>query len=204
LGYHIIKEVSTPGIAELVPRAFYARPTTEVAIDLLGRHLVCVSEDGTARAGKIVETEAYVGPHDLACHAARGRTARTEVMFGPPGVAYVYFVYGMHHCVNAVTGEVGHASAVLIRALEPVERVSGGTNGPGRLCKALGIDRSHSGVDLTERGRLFIEAGERPVAVSAPAAKVANGPRIGVAYAEEWAEAPYRYWIEGNTWVSRR
>ncbi len=113
-----------------------------MAVDLLGKCLVSVA-GGRRRWGRIVETEAYLGPHDLACHASRGRTARTEVMFGPPGHAYVYFIYGMHYCVNVVTERAGHAAAVLIRALEPGPGVLGQTDGPGRLCKALGIDRTH-------------------------------------------------------------
>ena len=198
----IIMEVSALSPAEALPLSFYARPTTEVAIDLLGRRLVCV-RDGATRSGVIVETEAYVGPHDLACHAARGRTPRTEVMFGPPGHAYVYLIYGIHHCVNAVTEEEGYAAAVLIRALEPDESVEGKTNGPGLLCRALGIDRTHNGTDLSG-DRLFVLPGTRPAALPKPAGEVVAGPRIGVAYAGEWANKPYRYWLSGNSWVSRR
>ncbi|HXI16833.1 MAG TPA: DNA-3-methyladenine glycosylase [Chloroflexota bacterium] len=184
-----------------LPLAFYVRPTTEVARDLLGRRLVCVS-GGLTLSGRIVETEAYVGPHDLACHAARGRTPRTEIMFGPPGRAYVYFIYGMHHCVNAVTEPEGHASAVLIRALEPDPGIDGRTDGPGRLCKALGIDRSHNGEHLTG-DRLFIIEGDRSAADTEPSASVKTGPRIGVGYAGDWASKPYRYWLADNRWVSR-
>jgi DNA-3-methyladenine glycosylase len=163
---------------------------------------VCVSGD-ELKSGVIVETEAYLGPHDLACHAARGRTARTEVMFGPPGHAYVYLIYGMHHCVNAVTEQDGFAAAVLIRALEPDPGVDGRTDGPGRLCKALGIDRSHNGADLTRPGALYVTPGDRPVKVGRPTGEIGVGPRIGVAYAGEWAEAPLRFWLKGNRWVSR-
>jgi len=150
-----------------------------------------------------VETEAYVGTHDLACHAARGRTPRTEILFGPPGRAYVYFIYGMHYCVNAVTEPEGHASAVLIRALEPDPGVDGRTDGPGRLCKALGIDRSHNGEDLTG-DRLFITAGDRAAGDAGPSVSIETGPRIGVGYAGDWADKPYRYWLAGSRWVSRR
>lgn len=186
----------------VLPRAFYARPTAEVAIDLLGRRLAC-AHGNDVRSGVIVETEAYVGPHDLACHAARGRTARTEVMFGRPGHAYVYLIYGMHNCVNAVTEREGHPAAVLIRAVEPDPGVSSRTDGPGRLCKTLGIDRTHNQADLTRRARLFITTGGRPLSAERPAGEVATGPRIGVSSAGEWAAAPLRFWLAGNRWVSR-
>ena len=159
--------------------------------------------DGVRRGGVIVETEAYIGPHDLACHAARGRTTRTEVMFGKPGVAYVYLVYGMHHCVNAVTEREGYAAAVLIRALEPDDSSAGRTDGPGRLCKALGIGRELNGADLVRSGELFVTEGTRGVGVGRPEGEVGVGARIGVGYAGEWAEAPLRFWLRGNRWVSR-
>ena len=195
-------EARASRVGAKLPLAFYARPTTEVARDLLGRRLVCVS-GGRSLSGRIVETEAYVGTHDLACHAARGRTPRTEILFGPPGRAYVYFIYGMHYCVNAVTEPEGHASAVLIRALEPDPGVDGRTDGPGRLCKALGIDRSHNGEDLTG-DRLFITAGDRADGDAGPSFSIETGPRIGVGYAGDWADKPYRYWLAGSRWVSRR
>lgn len=193
-----------------LPVEFYARPALDVAVDLLGRRLV--RADGTAtHSGVIVETEAYVGPEDLACHAARGRTRRTEVMFGPAGVAYVYFVYGMHYCLNAVTDREGFPAAVLIRALEPnlpAPSTSSGsttprTDGPARLCQALDIDRTFNGESLTGE-RLYITAGERPVDAPAPRRPVASGPRIGVAYAGEWAERPYRFWLTDSVWTTRR
>src|SRR6185437_9358325 len=117
-------------------RLFYDRDAETVARALLGK-LLAHRVDGTLRVGRIVESEAYLGPHDLAAHSARGRTARTEVMFGPPGHAYVYLIYGMHHCLNVVTEAEGHAAAVLIRALEPVQNIEGRTSGPGLLCRAL-------------------------------------------------------------------
>lgn len=164
--------------------AFYDRDTTVVARDLLGRILV-----HGERRGRIVETEAYVGEHDLACHASKGRTARTAVMFGPPGRAYVYLIYGMHHCFNVVTEAEGHASAVLIRGLAPLEGETLVGNGPGRLCRALGIDRSLDGHDLTEPPLTLLPG--TPV----PARRIARGARIGVDYAGEWAKAPLRFWV---------
>jgi DNA-3-methyladenine glycosylase len=157
---------------------------------------------GMEYAGRIVETEAYVGADDRACHASRGRTPRTEVMFGPPGHAYVYLVYGLHHCLNAVTEAEGVPAAVLIRALEPEAGVPGRTDGPGRLCRALGIDRTFDAEDLTA-GRLFVEAGDRPPGAPGPAGGYRSGPRIGVAYAGEWATRPWRFWLPGNPFVSR-
>src|SRR5476651_1378445 len=133
--------------ARMLPRRFYDRDTTLVARELLGKHLVHVV-DGVRRVGRIVETEAYLGPHDLAAHSARGLTARTRPMFGPPGHAYVYLVYGMHWCMNVVTEREGHASAVLLRALEPVAHIEGRTQGPALLCKAMEIDGRLTGHDL--------------------------------------------------------
>ena len=124
-------------------------------------------------------------------------------MFGPPGRSYVYFIYGMHYCFNAVTEQEGFPAAVLIRALEPDGGVEGRTDGPARLCKALQIGREENGVDLVRSAELFITTGERPVGDSRPTGVVSVGPRIGVAYAGEWAEAPLRFWLKGNAWVSR-
>ncbi len=149
--------------------------------------------------GRIVETEAYVGEHDLACHAAKGRTPRTEVLFGPPGRAYIYLIYGMYHCFNVVTDVEGVASAVLVRAVEPVEGLSpeARTDGPGRLCRALGLSLAHNRWDLTSE-RLHLEAG-----TAVPETGVERGPRIGVDYAGEWALEPYRLWVRGSQHVSR-
>src|ERR1700677_1889082 len=129
-----------------LPREFYDRKTITVARDLLGKYLVHAS-GGVERIGRIVETEAYLGPHDLAAHSARGLTPRTKIMFGPPGYAYVYFIYGMYFCMNIVTEREGHAAAVLLRALEPVQNV-GRACGPGLLCRAMEIDRRLNGHDL--------------------------------------------------------
>lgn len=179
-------------------REFYDRPALIVAFDLLNKVLV-VNLEGQRRAGRIVECEAYVGQEDLACHAAKGRTKRTEVMFGPPGHAYVYLVYGMHHCFNAVTCADGVAAAVLVRAIEPLEglKPNDRTDGPGRLCGALGIDRTLDRADLCGDS-VFIEHAD---ALSVDL--VRRGPRIGVDYAGAWAQEPYRFWIDGNRWVSR-
>ena len=130
-----------------LPRTFYDRDTVEVARDLLGKLLVHAAA-GVERIGRIVEVEAYLGPHDLAAHSARGLTARTRVMFGPPGHAYVYLIYGMYHCMNVVTQAEGKASAVLLRALEPVANLDGRTQGPGLLCRAMRIDGQLNGHDL--------------------------------------------------------
>ncbi|WP_029922036.1 DNA-3-methyladenine glycosylase [Nevskia soli] len=180
----------------MLPRAFYDRDPVEVARELLGKHLV-LRVDGMERVGRIVETEAYLGPHDLAAHSARGRTARTEVMFGPPGHAYVYLIYGMHNCMNVVTQAEGLASAVLLRALEPVRNLDPHTRGPGLLCKAMGIDRSLTGHDLLNADFHITkpEAAERIVIV--------RRPRIGVDYAGHWAKRLLRFYIRGNTWISR-
>ena len=179
-----------------LPRSFYDRDPVTVARELLGQHLVHVS-GGVERVGRIVEVEAYRGPHDLAAHSARGMTRRTRVMFGPPGHAYVYMIYGMYHCMNVVTEGEGRASAVLLRALEPVAHIAGRTSGPGLLCRAMHIDRRLNGHDLTSN-EFHIAA--------APAAKpfkIVKKPRIGVDYAGSWAGKLLRFYLEGNRFVSR-
>jgi DNA-3-methyladenine glycosylase len=188
-----------------LPAAFYDRETERVARELLGAVLVCESAEGVA-AGRIVETEAYLGAHDPACHAVVGRTARTWWLFGPPGVAYVYFIYGAHWCFNAVTREEGHGSAVLVRAVEPLDGVElmrarrprarrevELTNGPGKLCAALGITGAMDGVAL-QRPPLAIHAGD-PV----PDDEVVVTPRIGITRAADW---PLRFAVAGSPWVS--
>ena len=187
-----------------LPRGFYDRDTIEVARELLGMHLVHVV-DGVERVGRIVEVEAYLGPHDLAAHSARGRTRRTEVMFGPPGHAYVYLIYGMHWCMNVVTQAEGHASAVLLRALEPVKNLEGRTQGPGLLCKAMGIDGRLHGHDLLS-AELFVRrpgAGRGPIAKGRGPISIVKRPRIGVDYAGHWARRLLRFYVKGNAYISR-
>ena len=183
------------GRVSLLPRQFYARRTLVVARDLLGMHLVH-DDGGTRRVGRIVEVEAYQGPQDLAAHSARGRTARNEVMFGPPGHAYVYFIYGFWYCVNVVVREEGVPHAVLIRALEPVEGLAGKTWGPGLLCRAMNIDRSLNGTDLLGT-KLWLErpSTRKPV-------RVARATRIGVDYAGDWAKKPWRFYDGDSPYVS--
>jgi DNA-3-methyladenine glycosylase len=179
-----------------LPRAFFARSTLAVARELIGMHLV--HDDGdSVRAGRIVETEAYLGPRDLAAHSARGRTARTEVMFGPPGHAYVYFIYGFWNCLNVVTGAPGVPHAVLVRALEPLEGITERTWGPGLLCRAMHIDRRLNGVDLAGNV-LWLERAR----VRAPPLRVARSPRIGVDYAGAWAQRPWRFFDRASAYVS--
>jgi len=180
-----------------LPRSFYDRDTIVVARELLGKILVH-TVNGIERAGKIVETEAYLGPHDLAAHSARGMTERNKVMFGPPGYAYVYFIYGMYFCMNVVTEREGHASAVLLRALEPVKNLAGRTCGPGLLCRAMEIDRRLNGHDLLS-DNFFITEPE-----SAETFSIIKRPRIGVDYAKHWAKRHLRFYIKGNAFVSRR
>lgn len=178
-----------------LPRSFYARPAIEVARDLLGCTLVHV-DHGVRRSGRIVETEAYLGVCDRACHASRGRTKRTEVMFGEAGHAYVYLIYGMYHCFNVVCDSVGVGAAVLVRALAPAQGCLGETNGPGKVCRSLRITRANNVADLT-RSPLFIEPGD-PLAHQ----RVEKGPRIGVDYAGAWARRLLRFWIAGEPCMS--
>lgn len=183
-------ETSTP-----VPRQFYAGRTLAVARHLIGMHLV--HQDGPIRrVGRIVETEAYQGPSDLAAHSSKGRTPRNDVMFGPPGHAYVYFIYGFWYCVNVVTREAGVPHAVLLRALEPVEGITDKTWGPGLLCRAMNIDRKLNGADLLGP-TLWLERpkGAKPV-------RIARATRIGVDYAGDWAQRPWRFFDRDSPYVS--
>ena len=175
-----------------LPRSFYDRNTIAVARELLGKYLV-----HGERVGRIVEVEAYLGPHDLAAHSAKGLTERTKVMFGPPGHAYVYFIYGMYHCMNVVTEREGHASAVLLRAIEPVRNVGGRTRGPGLLCRALHIDRRLNAHDLLSDD-FYIAA--PPKAEPFP---IVKRTRVGVDYARHWARRHLRFYIKDNPFVSR-
>lgn len=192
-----------------------------MARGLLGARLVRVLDDGTRLAGIIVEAEAYLGVHDRASHAWNGRrTPRNEAMYGRPGTAYVYFTYGMHHCFNVVCGREGEPAAVLVRALEPVEglekmrelRAPGLKrapddvdeaqlcSGPGKLCRALAIDRQLTGADLTRDRRVFVE---RPKTRALDDEQVGNSPRIGIGFAGAWAREPLRWFVRGNPHVSR-
>jgi DNA-3-methyladenine glycosylase len=179
-----------------LPRSFYDRDTVLVARDLLGKFLVHVAA-GAERVGRIVEVEAYLGEHDLAAHSSKGLTSRTKVMFGPPGRAYVYFVYGMYFCMNVVTEREGHASAVLVRAIEPVKNIEGRTQGPGLVCRAMGIDKKLNGYDLLSDDFYIAQIdGAEPL-------RVVKRPRIGVDYARHWAKRHLRFYIKGNPFVSR-
>jgi len=180
-----------------LPRAFYHRDTALVAQELLGKQLVHVL-NGVARRALIVEAEAYIGAHDLASHSSKGITPRTKTMYGPPGYAYVYLIYGMHHCMNVVTEPEGNGAAVLLRAVQPLEHVEGNTKGPGLLCRALGIDKKLNGHDLLSED-FYIAEPPRPQQFD-----IIARPRIGVAYAGHWADAVLRFYIAGNPWVSKK
>jgi len=203
-GHHALGGEQAP-----LPREFYNRPVLRVSRDLLGMILVRLLPDGRRLTGRIVEVEAYDGPGDLACHASRGRTARTEPMFGESGHAYIYLVYGMYHCLNVVTSPAGYPAAVLIRAVEPIEgieamnagrsgRPSHVASGPGRLTRAFKIDLSLNRSDLCIPASIWIAAGE-PV----PSREIARGPRIGVDYAGSWARKPWRLGVCGHPALSR-
>jgi DNA-3-methyladenine glycosylase len=198
-------------------RRFYARDPVTLARALLGQRLVRVLEDGTRLAGRIVETEAYLGVEDRAAHSYGGRrTDRNAAMWGPAGHAYLYFIYGLHHCMNVVAEGPGRPSAVLIRALEPLEgletmrvhRAGKGPaerlrdtdlcSGPAKLAQALRLDRNLDGTDLVTSAHLFIETGAR-----IRADRIATGPRIGVGYAGEWAHKPLRFWLADHPHMSR-
>ncbi len=189
-----------------LPRDFYARETELVAREMLGTVLECETHEGSA-SGIIVETEAYLGEHDEACHAVVGRTARTEPLYGPPGNSYVYFIYGMYWCFNAVTRDEGLPSAVLVRALEPLDGIPlmhrrrphsksivNLTNGPGKLCTALGIVGSMGGRSL-QRRPLLVREGER-----IPDSRVRVTTRIGITRAADW---PMRFVVDKNPFVSK-
>lgn len=195
-----------------LPREFYLRPDVlTVSRDLLGKLLVVPDSKGERVSGKIVEVEAYRGPEDRASHAFGGRrTKRTETMYGAGGIAYVYFVYGMYYQFNVVCGVVDTPHAILVRALEPVEGIEvmrarrhghhdhNLTNGPGKLCIAMGIDKQLNGADL--RGdKVWLEDFE-----TVSPRRIARGPRIGIDYAQEWIDKPWRFWIRDNSYVSRK
>ncbi|HZX94382.1 MAG TPA: DNA-3-methyladenine glycosylase [Myxococcales bacterium] len=186
---------------EPLPRSFYDRNAVKVAPALLG----CVLARRVARQwllGRIVETEAYVGEHDLACHARAGRTARTEVMYGEPGHAYVYLIYGIHQMLNCVCGPGSDANAVLVRAVEPLAGsapwLHESASGPGNVCKAFGIKLSHNRADLCAPG------GELIILPRSGRPRVVRGPRIGVDYAGTWAAEPLRFCDAKSAHLSRR
>lgn len=198
--------------AKRLGREFYARGALVVARGLLGKRLVVPSAGGARVSGDVVETEAYVGPEDRASHAFGGRrTARTETMYARGGTVYVFLVYGMHHQFNVVAASEGVPQAVLVRALEPAEGVelmrerrgTGEdrrlTSGPGKLCRALAIDRSYNGEDLLGR-RVWVEDVGRAVRDE----DVSTGPRVGIDYAGDYVSKPWRFWLTGNPFVSRR
>ena len=178
-------------------RTFYRRPATELAQALLGKVLVH-RVGGRAYAARIVETEAYIGPHDLACHASKGRTKRTEVMFGPAGFSYVYLIYGMYPMLNIVSGDVGCAEAVLIRAAEPTGDWEADLSGPGKLCREMRITLADNALDLTRSEKLFlIDDRQRPTP------RILTSKRIGVDYAGEWKDALLRFYDGDSKAVSR-
>ena len=191
-----------------LPRSFYEQSTVDVAKLLLGKFLVRKHTDGDS-IGRIVETEAYIGPQDLACHAAKGRTKRTEVMFGPPGHAYVYFIYGFYHMLNLVTEAQDYPAAVLIRAVEPMkgmelmkqrrrsDELRNLASGPGKLCQAFAIDRSLNGADVCAKALYIEDRGEPPP-------KILSTARIGVDYAGKWKDKRLRFVVPGNEFVSKR
>jgi DNA-3-methyladenine glycosylase len=197
------------GLSDLTPlgRAFYARPTTTVARELLGKVLVRQHAGGSALAARIVEVEAYLGERDAASHARRGPTPRAAIMFGPPGFLYVYLIYGMHHCMNVVTETDGVAGAVLIRAAAPIVGFADGVvveprarrplTGPGKLCAGLAITRAHNGHDMT-RSREFFVADD-----GASAPRRARSARIGVEYAGAWAARKLRFFDARSPYVCR-
>ncbi len=203
-----------PPSAPTLPRRFFRRDAITVAQALLGQLLVSVV-NGHVTAGRIVEVEAYLGVQDRAAHTFGGRrTARNESMWGDGGFAYVYFVYGMHHCVNVVAGRVDQPVAVLLRALEPehgldvmqarrvrASRPTDLCSGPAKLCQALGVTTEHNGADLVSGHQQLCLERLRQRAL--PARAIGVGPRIGVAYAGDWADAPLRFWVRGSPHVSR-
>lgn len=187
--------------SERLSRAFFARPTLQVARDLIGMRLVRL-ENGRRIAGYILEAEAYIGEEDQGCHARAGRTKRTEVMYGPPGFTYVYFTYGMHWLLNLVTEGEGFPAAVLLRSIWPSEGLEDiasrregvapdrWTDGPGKICRALNIDGSLNGIDTCAPGAdIFLEEG-----LSIPDSAVTNTPRVGLNNVPEpWKSIPWRF-----------
>lgn len=179
-----------------LPRTFYERDTIRVAKDLLGKYIIH-NHDGLEYVGKIVEVEAYLGQHDLACHSSKGLTPRTKVMFGPAGYAYIYLIYGMYYCTNVVTEAEGTGSAILLRAIEPIKNIQGRTQGPGLLSKAMHIDKQLNQHDLTS-DNFYIAEPEDDQAFT-----IAEKPRVGVHYAKDWADKLLRFYIKESTFISK-
>lgn len=186
---NILHQLFTITMSKTLPRTFFTRPTLTVARSLVSKYLVRENGNGTV-AGRIIEVEAYIGCEDKACHASKGRTARTEVLFGPPGMSYVYLIYGMYHMLNVVTERPEFPAAVLIRAIEVDGEL---IDGPGKLCRRLAIDRSLNRLDLTHGRSLWFE--DRGAKVTRE--QVRTFPRIGVDYAGEWAKKPWRFRLGG-------
>lgn len=191
-------------------RRFFEQNTLDVAQQLLGQYLVR-EINGKKLIGKITETEAYCGPHDLACHASKGRTPRTEVMFGKAGFSYVYMIYGMYNCLNIVTEKVDSPAAVLIRSLEPVEgielmkksrgqnTINNLTTGPGKLCQALSITKEHNNLDATKTSMLYIRKGTH-----IKPSQIVKKKRIGIDYAGAYKDKLWRFYIKNNNFISQK
>jgi len=184
-----------PRLPRGLPRTFYARGADEVAPDLLGKTLARVV-DGTLRRARIVECEAYVGPHDLAAHSSKGRTPRNASMWGPPGHAYVYFIYGLFWMLNVVCSRRGDPQAVLLRAAEPLDGWAANLSGPALLAKAFGVTKPDDGTDLV-RGPLRIADGPAPE-------RIRTARRVGVDYAGVWAHEELRFYDDASAHVSKR
>ncbi|MDY0324138.1 MAG: DNA-3-methyladenine glycosylase [Candidatus Carbobacillus sp.] len=201
-----------PPVLTPLPSSFYERSTLALAQALLGQLLVHETPEGRM-VGKIVETEAYIGPYDKAAHSYNDRrTKRTEVMYGPAGVSYIYLIYGMYECLNVTASQEGKPHAILIRALEPIEglalmqknrpkarTLTALTSGPGRLTQALGITRELNGHEL-RRPPLYLAQGTH---TPLPQHQIARGPRIGIHYAQEARHFPWRFWIKDHPFVSK-
>jgi DNA-3-methyladenine glycosylase len=201
-------------MSKILKQDFYAGTTPEIAQRLLGKYLCRKTETGLY-AGKIVETEAYVGEKDLACHSARGKTARTEAMFGPAGHAYIYLIYGMYYCLNIVTQKAGVPEAVLIRSLEPLiiegkkiepqqeyyqkKKIEKILNGPGKLCREFQIGKELNGMNLCKKNGIWIENGE-----DIPKKMIISAKRIGVDYAQQWKDKKLRFYIRDSEFVSKK
>ena len=173
-------------VGEKLDRKFFTQPTLEVAKNILGKYLI-VNREGKFQIGQIVETEAYIGKEDKASHASCGKTERNKIMWEKGGKLYVYLIYGMYHCLNIVTERRGFPAAILIRAIKPIFGILGKTDGPGKLCRELGITTKDTGVDITKSEEIYIkDIGQRPERILAT-------PRIGVDYAGEWAKKKWRF-----------